>query len=519
MVQFLYYKDIQEKKFFNTQLSRINLRNNISERKTFFSAIEMIIVRSFKSLNKTEFTINCSYPVYLVIFMFEILFIGLFVGGAIYVVFFIIYSTIKAEKNFALDVYRYLSRRYPRTVIVDYGGISSDPIIQSRDAGPFKLIEVKVISEKASSGTDQDLILRGEVDYQKYHKGDKSANLSLSPQLRWGKFGQDIIIGVPRLDDRFIISSDDNIFPRYILTQTDLGNLIQKSFDLEGYFIRWMGDSPVIQVRMETMSSNSFIQAFNILLGTIGALSEKGYLTRSVIKKQEAHIPSYPPITREEKKPLISASEDHQKPVYLITQAKPRLEDTATIQEEITKVDEPIISLEPLPTVPTEIDKHIEKKLPESPYQALFTSIQYQAKKIEYEADRVRILTFSRATGDIIVTFPEKARALFTTIVNRKPPVKFELQIEFQEEARQTDWSDAWKDIKLLGPPDIVEKLIIRTGIAHRITSTGKTMAMVKGHPDTQVECKLKVPKTIRGINSGYSLLKDITWFIEMLFM
>ncbi|MFX0207168.1 MAG: hypothetical protein ACFFDT_14355 [Candidatus Hodarchaeota archaeon] len=451
--------------------------------------------------------------------MFEILFIGLFVGGAIYVVFFLIYSTIKAEKDFSLDAYRYLSRRYPKTVIVDYGGISSDPIIQSRDAGPFKLIEVKVISEKAASGTDQDLILRGEVDPQKFLKGEKSANLSLSPQLQWGKDGQDIIIGVPRLDDRFIISANDTIFPRYILTQTDLGNLIQKSFDLEGYFIRWMGDSPVIQVRMETMSSNSFIQAFNILLGTIGALSEKGYLTRCVIKKQKAHIPSYPPIAREEKKPVVFASEDHQKPVYLIDQVKPRLEDTATLQEEIIKVKKPIISWEPLPTVPTEIDKHIEEKLPESPYKALFTSIQYQAKKIEYEADRVRILTFSRATGDIIVTFPEEDHALFTTIVDRKPFVEFELQIEFQEQARQTDWNDAWKDIKLLGPPEIVEKLSVRTGIAHRITSTGETMIMVKGHPDTKIECKLKVPKTIRGINSGYSLLKDITWFIEMLFI
>ncbi|MFX1504752.1 MAG: hypothetical protein ACFFDC_01440 [Promethearchaeota archaeon] len=451
--------------------------------------------------------------------MFEILFIGLFVGGAIYVVFFLIYSTIKAEKDFSLDVYRYLSRRYPKTVIVDYGGISSDPIIQSRDAGPFKLIEVKVISEKAASETDQDLILRGEVDPQKFLKGDKSANLSLSPQLQWGKYGQDIIIGVPRLDDRFIISANDTIFPRYILTQTDLGNLIQKSFDLEGYFIRWIGDSPVIQVRMETMSSNSFIQAFNILLGTIGVLSEKGYLTRSVVKKQKAPIPSYPPITHEEKKPLAFISEDHQKPANLIDQAKPRLEDTATIQEEIIKVEKPIISWEPLPTVPTEIDRQVEKKLPESPYQALFTSIQYQAKKIEYEADRVRILTFSRATGDIIVTFPEENHALFTTIVDRKPSVEFELQIEFQEQARQTDWSDAWKDIKLLGPPDILEKLRIRTGIAHRITSTGETMVIVKGHPDAKIECKLKVPKTIRGINSGYSLLKDITWFIEMLFI
>ena len=334
----------------------------------------------------------------------------------------------------------------------------------------------------------------------------------MSPQLRWGKFGQDIIIGVPRLDDRFIISSDDNIFPRYILTQTDLGNLIQKSFDLEGYFIRWMGDSPVIQVRMETMSSNSFIQAFNLLLGTIGALSEKGYLIRSVIKKQ-THIPSNTPTIHEEVKPLVL--EDHQKPTYLLDHTKPKLEDTATIQEETLKTEEPIISWKSLPKVSTEI----EKQMLESPYQALFTSIQYQTKKIDYEPDRVRILTFSRATGEIIVTFPDEDHALFTTIVDRLSSNDFELQIEYQGQSQQTDWNDAWKDINIQGPPDIIEKLRIRTGIAHRITSTGETKIMIKTHPDTRIECKLTVPKSIRGINSGYSLLKDITWFIEMLFM
>jgi hypothetical protein len=270
---------------------------------------------------------------------------------------------------------------------------------------------------------------------------------------------------------------------------------------------------------METMSSNSFIQAFNILLGTIGALSEKGYLTRSIIKKQKTYISSQSPTTQEVKKPLIYAPEGHQKPAYLIDRAKPKLEDTVTIQEETIKPEEPKISWEPPPTVSTEIDEPMEKRSPESPYQALFTSIQYQAKKINFEPDRVRILTFSRATGEIVVTFPDENHALFTTTVDRLPTSDFELQIEYQGQARQTDWSDAWKDINVLGSPDIIEKLRIRTGIAHRITSTGETMIMVKGSPDTRIECELKVPKTIRGINSGYSLLKDITWFIEMLFM
>ncbi|MFX1547284.1 MAG: hypothetical protein ACFFCU_13865, partial [Promethearchaeota archaeon] len=81
--------------------------------------------------------------------------------------FFLIYSSIKEEKNFALDVYRYLNRRYPKTVVVDYGGLASDPIIQSRDAGPFKLIEVKVVTKKVTDRSDRDLILRGEVNPEK----------------------------------------------------------------------------------------------------------------------------------------------------------------------------------------------------------------------------------------------------------------------------------------------------------------------------------------------------------------
>ncbi|UCG02087.1 MAG: hypothetical protein JSW11_21150 [Candidatus Heimdallarchaeota archaeon] len=442
--------------------------------------------------------------------MFEMLFIGLFVAGAIYVVFFLIYSTIKEEKDFSLDVYRYLSRRYNKTVVVDYGGLSSDPIIQSRDAGPFKLIEVKVVTEKGGKTTDQDLILRGEVDPQKFKKGEKSANLSLSPQLRWKKLAHDIVIGIPRLDDRFIISSDDPFFPRFILT-TDLGDLIQKSFDLEEYFIRWMGDSPIVQVRMETMSSNSFIQAFNILLGTIGALSEKGYLSRTGVKKKkrEFHIPSP---SHEEKKPLSIPFESVQ------LQVEKKLEITKS-GEETSKPETPVIGWESLPEDSLMLEKPIEKESIESPYKSLFTSIQYQAKKIEYERDRVRILTFSRASEEIFVTFPQENKAHFTTLVDRSPPAEFELQIEYQGQARQTDWSNAWKDIKIVGPPDIIEKLQIRTGIAHRIANTGEIRAIVRGHPDKKLECELTVVKTIRGINAGYSLLKDIIWFFEMIFM
>lgn len=443
--------------------------------------------------------------------MFELIFIGLLVFGAIYVFFFLIYSSIKEEKDFALDVYRYLSRRYPKTVIVDYGGISSDPIIHSRNAGPFKLIEVKIITEKEANKTDQDLILRGEVDPQKFQKGEMSANLSLDPQFQWNRHVRDIEIGIPKIDNRFIISSDDPLFPRQLLTQTDLGNLFQKSFDLEGYFIRWL-ESPVIQVRMETMNSNSFIQAFNILLGTIGALSEKGFLTRNIgkMRKSDVQIPSFLSTSK------IDEIEEKK-------QVDTKLVDTPTLEKIISEPEESVLTWEPLPDISTEITKphaiQEQEEVVERPNQSLFSSISYQAKKIKFEPTQVRILTYSRAAQEIIVTFPENERASFSTFSGSSPSEIFELQINFQEKARSIDWSDAWKDITISGPPDIIRKLQTRTGIAHRITNTGETMVTVKGHPHKGIEYKLVVPKTIRGINAGYSLLKDMIWFFEMIFL
>ena len=227
--------------------------------------------------------------------MLELFFFGILILMGIYILYFLVYSSIKAEKDFALDVHRFLSRRYPKTSIVDYGGLASDPIILSREAGPFRIIEIKVVTEKEANKTDQDLILRGEIDPLKFKRGKSTIpSLSLHPQFRWGQSTNDIEIGIPSLDNRFIISSNDSLFPRHLLVQSDLGNLFQKSFDLEGYYIRWSpeSESPIVQVRMETMSLNSFIQAFNILLGSVGVLSEKGYLTRNIGKSLRPESPS-----------------------------------------------------------------------------------------------------------------------------------------------------------------------------------------------------------------------------------
>ena len=83
--------------------------------------------------------------------------------GAI-ILYFVAYSyysqNIKGEKDFAQDVFYYLVRRYPDTKVIDWGGLSSDPIIESRNAGPFRTLEIKVTTERRNGGVDRDLILR-----------------------------------------------------------------------------------------------------------------------------------------------------------------------------------------------------------------------------------------------------------------------------------------------------------------------------------------------------------------------
>ncbi len=432
-----------------------------------------------------------------------------------YLIFFLLRSSIKAEKDFSLDVYRYLSRRYSKTVIVDYGGISTDPIIQSRDAGPFKLVEVKVITHKELNRTDQDLILRGEVDPRKYQKGENEPfNLSLSLESRWDKMsqhGKEVEIGIPRFDDRFLIISENSLFSQNLLVRTDLGKLILRSFDLEGFDLRWVQDVPVIQVRMETMSSNSFVQAYNILLGTVGALSETGYLTRGTRKRKKIDHPPPSRISKLEK----------EIPIYEEIQqvSNDKQEKVVSIKGKPVEIEESYLE------IPTDYEKPIDEVVPakpvstESPYKPLFSSIRYQAKKVEFEPSQVKIFTFSRAAQEIIVTFPSEELAHFKMSSVLSPSLDFELQIKFQEKARPTDWGDSWKDITISGQPEIIDKLKLHTGIAHRITDTGHCTITTKGQPHKGIDFEIIVPQTIRGINAGYSLLKDMIWFFELIFI
>ena len=457
--------------------------------------------------------------------MIELFFLVIFGFGALYALYYWFNSMFQKEKDFANDVYHYLSRRYKNTTIVDSGGAISDPIIISRDAGPFKLIEVKVVTEKHASATDQDLIIRGEVDPQKFQAGQiKPANLFLYLKSRGHRYSHDITIGDAKFDRRFIINSEDPRFARHLLAQTNLRNHFTQDFDLEGYSIRWFRDnSPVIQVRMETMSLPTFIRGFSILLGTIGNLAEKGYLIRGTGDRQEAvKIPTYRP-----RKGLkeIPSYKDTSIAYSSSTKEFPVINEDIGFDEELTEsdFDEAVIDLKNSSKDEIPMIKSARMEVPkkdsivEEQRRDLFSSIRYQVKELMFKPEKVIIQTFSSSTSDIVVTFLDNNRVRFTTLIERPPKSNFEIQVNFIKDPQSASWSDVWKDIEITGPPEIIDNLKSRNMIANRIAMTGHIAFNASGTVEQGIKCEITVLKTKETISAGYSLLKDFIWFFEMM--
>lgn len=436
--------------------------------------------------------------------MIELIFLVIFGFGALYALYYWFKSTFQKEKDFANDVYHYLSRRYKNTTIVDSGGALSDPIIVSRDAGPFKLIEVKVVTEKHSSIADQDLIIRGEVDPQKFQAGQiKPANLFLYLKSRGHRYSKDITIGDPKFDRRFVINSEDPRFARHLLTQTNLRNHFTQDFDLEGYTIRWLRDnSPVIQVRMETMSLPTFIRGFSILLGTIGNLAEKGYLIRVTGEQQEAiKIPTYRPVKGLKEIPSYKDTSI----TYSSVKELPVVKEDFGYGEDLTESDF------------DEARAQNKDSIVEEQNRDLFSSIQYQVKELIFMPTKVIILPFSSSTKEILATFPDNNRVCFTTLIERPPKSNFEIQVKYLKDPQSASWSDIWKDIEITGPPEIIDNIKTRNMIANRITVTGHIEFNAKAIIEQGIRCEIRVLKTKETISAGYSLLKDFIWFFEMM--
>ena len=169
-----------------------------------------------------------------------------------------------------------------------------------------------MITNKQNGKSDRDLILRGVVDQTKHEWGSNhGSNILISPRISWMKSSSIVQTGQPEIDRRFKTSCSDQIFARDLI-QSDLGDLLKRNYDVEAYSLHWYDNGNLaVQIRMETMNSNSFLNAYNMALASVGILIQKGYLTRTGLKKapQEIsapviHKPVIKPITNHDVQPL-----------------------------------------------------------------------------------------------------------------------------------------------------------------------------------------------------------------------
>ena len=443
--------------------------------------------------------------------MWELMIILGFGVPILYFVFYSLYTqNIKIENEFARDVYYYLVRRYPETKIIDSGGLSSDPLIESRNAGPFSFLEIKVITNNRSGVSDRDMILRGTVDRTKHERGkNPGSNILISPTISWVNNSSNVEIGQSRFDNRFKTSCDNQIFARDLLL-TELGEMIRHNYDLEAYSLHWQRDGNlVIQVRMETMNSNSFLHAYNIALATIGTLIEKGYLTRKGIQFATTEYPAPKIIT-----PTISETEAIYIPKYGEKTEKSAYKEK--IIQETSKPTEPIQPSIPDGKIYSTIERKQKLSTKVEENKSLFTSIMYQAKEMEFFEDSVIIHTFSTQVPKINVSFPSLDSVEFIGNANQIPKESFTLRIKNPNPPQTPSWQDQWKDIQLNGSEPLIERLKFRSAIANRIVEVGNIDIKING-TEHGILYSLLVEKEKDSISIGYSLFNDLVWFFEML--
>ncbi len=442
------------------------------------------------------------------------------------ILYFVGYSyysqNIKGEKDFAQDVFYYLVRRYPSTKVIDWGGLSSDPIIESRNAGPFRTLEIKVTTERRNGGVDRDLVLRGMIDTQKYRIARKDvSNVLISPRITWNDPKTKVTLGSRALDQRLHVNAYNPVFVRDLVINTDLGDLIRRNYDLEAYSLHWykMGEL-AIQIRMESMNSNSFLSAFNMALASVGILIQKGYLTRKG-KQQEKTVPRGRSL-QEKKYDTVLKIPTYKPPELpkIRVDTERHLQKLETRQKLKSTSNERI-----LPERKISITNEIAQTGTVLPKQELseanalnplFTSISYQVKEITFEKNRVIISTFSTQVPQVIVTFPQSERVKITGISIQKPKEFFKISINNSHEPQAPTWDDPWKNIESTGNENILKQLKHRTAIANRINEVGNINIDIIGSEDG-ISYSIQVDKSKTAITAGYSLFIDLVWFIEML--
>jgi len=445
--------------------------------------------------------------------------------GAI-ILYFVGYSyylkNIKGEKDFAQDVFYYLVRRYPSTKIIDWGGLSSDPIIESRNAGPFRTLEIRVTTERRDGVVDRDLILRGIIDKQKYRsERNDVSNVLISPRITWNDPKTKVTLGSHALDKRLHVNAYNPVFVRDLVVKTDLGELIVRNYDLEAYSLHWYKNGEIaIQVRMESMNSNSFLSAFNMALASVGILIQKGYLTRIGKQQEKTSSKRRSPQKKRYSKIL-------KIPVYKPPELPKIRVDTERHQKKLENRQK--MKSTSKTSIPREVKKSITSEIAQTstilPKQAiseenallpLFISIRYQAKDITYERNRVIISTFSTQVPQIIVTFPQSDRAKIAGVSIQAPKEYFEIRINNSHESQSPTWGKPWKNIELTGNENILEQLKFRSAIANRINEVGKINIDITASEDG-ISYSIQVDKSKSAMTNAYSLFIDLVWFFEML--
>ncbi len=448
------------------------------------------------------------------------------IGIVSIILYFIIYAlynqNIKAESDFAKDVYYYLVRRYPATKILDYGGISSDPIIESKDAGPFASLEVKVITNKQEGKTDRDLILRGVINKERFrHASNERLNLLVSPKITWSDPSSRIELGDRQFDQRFKISADNSIFVRNILLDTDVADMMKRNYDLEAYSLYWYQDgTTAIQVRMESMTSNSFLNAFNVALATVGLLNQRGYLLKSDSRESEPGTQSWAALSPTVHKTQYTTDQYAQ--VYTSEKSIQKSKELPKIklhpERDLRKLKEKQAQQQStqMSSLTKEKAAFIKKPSNTEKLVPLFTSIRYQAKDIKYLKDSVEIETFSSQLPAIQVSFPSPEQALIVGKTIQIPNQHFSLSISNSFDSSSPSWDNPWKNIEITGTQHIHDQIKQRTSIAYRIKELGKIKVDIRGTKNG-IEYSVIGPKTKEAITTMYSFFLDLVWFLEML--
>ncbi|MHA2054384.1 MAG: hypothetical protein ACW99F_12375 [Candidatus Hodarchaeales archaeon] len=285
---------------------------------------------------------------------------------------------------------------------------------------------------------------------------------------------------------------------------------------------------------METMNSNSFLIAYNILLATINILKEKGYLAQaSWSGGSPSSVPRRTTNDYYTRKPESGLSIPHEKAkkdekyyVEISEVPKIKLHPERDYNKLKTGQD---ISSEIISPEPAELEGIISEKveyfqkpnildedLSFDEYKSLLASIRYQTENITYEKNQATIHTFLSHLPQIKVDFSDREKIELKGISSIVPRKTFSLKVVYLNDPQSSNLQDPWEKISLEGSEDILNQLKVRIAVANRITELGNIEINIIGSKN-EINYSMQINKSKESLTKGYNLLIDLVWFLEML--